>query len=137
MQSALNEQKEAFTAQIEGLEAQLRNQIAEKNQLNDKNETLLEYAKENMDRQDGRDSKLNELDTLRQVAESRAQKSHDDATALEKDLHAKQALLDQVKRNLEEIRTEKIAMQAHVKTLQSEKEDLQRKLNDIKGEGQE
>lgn len=78
--------------------------------MTEKNETLLEYAKENIDKNADSDAKLLELEKLRQSAESQLSFNQEKANSLQQELAAKKSLLDQVKQNLEEIRSEKIAM---------------------------
>ena len=65
-----------------------------KNQLDEKNETLLEYAKQNIDKNADQDAKIVEVERLRQNAESQMSHSQDKVQSLEQDLLAKETLLD-------------------------------------------
>ena len=59
-------------------------------------------------------AKIAEMDNIRKSAESQVSQSIDKANTLQQELEAKTTLLDQVKQNLEEIRSEKITIQAHI-----------------------
>ena len=62
--------------------------------MDEKNETLLEYAKQNIDKNADQDAKIVEVERLRQNAESQMSQSEDKVQSLEQDLLAKETLLD-------------------------------------------
>ena len=62
--------------------------------MDEKNETLLEYAKQNIEKNADQDAKIVEVERLRKNAESQMSQSQDKVQSLEQDLLAKETLLD-------------------------------------------
>ena len=98
----------------------------------DKNETLLDYAKDNMDNNEEKDARVASLEQQRNEAESRISQGLTQIETLEKELQSKNSLIEQVKKNLEEMRAEKITTQAHMATLENEKADMQKRAHDAR-----
>ena len=98
---------------------------------------MLDYAKGSIDNQEEKDARVANLEELRENAESRVTQGKTQIENLEKELQAKNSLIEQVKLNLEEMRAEKITMQAHMNTIEAEKQDAIKRAEGIQNQGKQ